>query len=439
MKVTVIGLGNVGTVAAAGFALSGHQVLATDVDLHKIQALRDRGYCGPEPELRERIAAAMEGGNIRFRHSDEVAEELGDVALVAVGTPSGEGYSVELGQVKGAVTWVRKRASSGLVLAMKSTVPPGAGARILERELRGTGICYAANPEFLRVGQAVRDWDSPDRIVIGTAPGDSRSLEIMRSLYEGIDSPVLAADITTAEMIKYASNAFLATRISFINEIAAICDQVGASIDDVSEGLAMDSRTGAGIFAGAGYGGPCLPKDTGALLNLARQTGASADLLQAVVDVNQRQWQLPLRALRDRFGDRLKGLKVAVLGLAFKPGTGDLTEAPAVKLALALAEEGAELTAYDPYFRSGGNEALPVAMRVAPDVLTATAGTQAAAVMTEWGEIVEADWGAANWLMAPPRFIFDGRNALDQKAMKSMGFEYVGVGRGSMPHGSSGR
>ena len=438
MKVTVIGLGNVGTVAAAGFALSGHQVLATDVDLHKIQGLRDRGYCGPEPELSQRMAAAIQGGNIHFLHSDEVAEELGDVALVAVGTPPGEGYSVELGQVAAAVSWVRKRAPSGLVLAMKSTVPPGAGARILERELQGTGIGYAANPEFLRVGQAVRDWDSPDRVVIGVAPGDSRSLEIMRSLYDGIDSPVLATDITTAEMIKYASNAFLATRISFINEIAAICDRVGASIDDVSEGLAMDSRTGARIFAGAGYGGPCLPKDTGALLNLARRTGASADLLQAVVGVNQRQWRLPLRALKDRFGDRLNGLKVAVLGLAFKPETGDLTEAPAVKLALALAEEGAEVTAYDPYFRSCGNEALPVAMRVAPDALTATTGTQAVVVMTEWGEIVEADWATAKRLMTPPWFIFDGRNTLDHKAMKSMGFEYVGVGRGSMPHGASG-
>ena len=215
MKVTVIGLGNVGTVAAAGFALSGHQVLATDVDLHKIQALRDRGYCGPEPELRERIAAAMEGGNIRFRHSDEVAEELGDVAVVVVGTPPGEGYSVDLGQVEAAVSWVRKRAPRGLVLAMKSTVPPGAGARILERELRGTGICYAANPEFLRVGQAVRDWDYPDRIVIGTAPGDSRSLEIMRSLYEGIDSPVLTTNITTGFAQKCVFNSDLLCKFYF--------------------------------------------------------------------------------------------------------------------------------------------------------------------------------------------------------------------------------
>ena len=427
-----------GTVAAAGLALSGHQVLATDVDLHKIQGLRDRGYYGPEPELRERMMTAIAGGNIRFLHCDEVEEELGDVALVAVGTPPGEGYSVELGQVEAAVSWVRKRAPSGLVLAMKSTVPPGTGSRILERELRGAGIGYAANPEFLRVGQAVRDWDCPDRIVIGTTPGDSRSLDAVRGLYSNIDAAMLCTDITTAEMIKYASNAFLSTRISFINEIASICDQVGASIGDVSEGLALDSRTGARIFAGVGYGGPCLPKDIGALEYLARQAGDGSDLLRAVIDVNERQWRLPLRALQDRFGGGLNGLKVAVLGLAFKPGTRDLTEAPAVKLALALAEKGAELTAYDPNFRNAGNPALPVAMWVAPDAVTAATGAQAAVVMTEWDEIVEADWAAAKRLMAPPRFVFDGRNALDPKAMKLMGFEYVGVGRDSMSQGSSG-
>ena len=195
----------------------------------------------------------MESGNLRFRHS----EELGEVALVAVGTPPGEGYSVELKQVEKAIGWVKGRAASGLVLAMKSTVPPGTGRRILERDLCGTGIGYAANPEFLRVGQAVRDWDSPDRIVIGTTPGDISSFEIMRSLYNGIDSPVLATDITTAEMIKYASNAFLATRISFINEIAAICETLGASVDGVSRGLALDSRTGARIPGSATEGRAC--------------------------------------------------------------------------------------------------------------------------------------------------------------------------------------
>ena len=237
---------------------------------------------------------------------------------------------------------------------MKSTVPPGTGHAILQEELLGAGIGYAANPEFLRAGQALADWDCPDRIVIGTEPGDTLSLEVARRLYNNINAPILATDITTAEMIKYASNAFLATRISFMNEIAAICDSVGASIDGVSEGLALDSRSGARIFAGVGYGGPCLPKDIGALGYLAQTTGAGSNLLRAIIDVNERQRQLPLHALRERFGGGLHGLKVAILGLSFKPGTGDLTEAPGAKLARALAEEGSQLAVYDP--SAGGGE-----------------------------------------------------------------------------------
>ena len=193
----------------------------------------------------------------------------------------------------------------------------------------------------------------------------------------------------------------------------------------------MDSRSGARIFAGVGYGGPCLPKDIGTLGYLAQTTGAGSGLLRAVIDVNERQWQLPLRALRGRFGGSLRGLKIAILGLSFKPGTGDLTEAPAVKLARYLFEEGAQLTAYDPSIRDGKNASLIGVVRVATDVLTATAGSQAAVVMTEWGEIVEADWAAVSRVMASPKFIFDGRNALDQVIIRAAGFEYAGVGCGA--------
>ena len=433
MKVTVIGLGPVGTVAAVCLAASGHEVLATDVDPVKVQALGSGVYDGFEPGLADRLRAALTAGNIRFRHCDDVDGNLGDVALIAVGTPPGEGYVPELGQVQAAVRWVLQRANGNLVVAMKSTVPPGMGHTILQNELHGTGIGFAANPEFLRAGQAVTDWDRSDRIVIGTEPGDTRSLDAVRLLYSAIDAPVLATDITTAEMIKYASNAFLATRISFMNEIAAICNRVGASIDDVSEGLALDSRSGAKIFAGIGYGGPCLPKDIGALEHIAQQAGIGSELLRAVIGVNERQWQLPLRVLRDRFGGNLNGMRLAILGLAFKPGTGDLTEAPAVKLACALAVEGARLTVYDPGVRSGENALLPDGVRVATDVLTATAGSQAAVVMTQWPEAAEEDWAAVSRDMLPPRFVFDGRNALDPMTMREAGFEYVGVGRGVKP------
>ena len=432
MKVTVIGLGPVGTVSAAGLALSGHDVLATDIDPLKVRALRAGRYGGCEPGLADRLKSALQCGNIRFRHCNEVEEDLGQVALIAVGTPPGEGYAPELGQVHAAIRWVRERSSGNLVVAMKSTVPPGTGQRIHQHHLSGTGIGYAANPEFLRAGQAVTDWDRPDRIVIGTAPGDTRSLGAVRRLYDGIDARVVATDITTAEMIKYASNAFLATRISFMNEIAAICDQVGASIDGVSEGLSLDSRSGSRIFAGVGYGGPCLPKDVRALEQLVPQSVHGSELLRAVINVNERQWQLPLRALRDRFGDSLQGLKIAILGLTFKPGTGDLTEAPAVKLAHALAAEGAQLTAYDPSVRNGEVAVLPVNVQIAPDVSAATSRAQAVVVITEWSEIVGADWVAISHGMAPPRFVFDGSNALDPVNMRAAGFEYVGVGRGPL-------
>ena len=427
-----------GIVAATGFARSGHEVLAIDVDPFKVQAL-GAGECGRfEPGLMDRLKDTLKAGSIKFMHCDEVDGNLGGVALIAVGTPAGNGYAPDLSQVRAAIRWVKERSDGNLVMAMKSTVPPGTGHGILQNELLGNGIGYAANPEFLRAGQALADWDSPDRIVIGAEPGDTRSLEVARHLYSSIDAPVLATDITTAEMIKYASNAFLATRISFVNEIAAICDSVGASIDDVSEGLALDSRSGARIFAGVGYGGPCLPKDVGALDQLARTTGVDSDLLRAVIDVNERQWQLPLHALRERFEGNLHGLKVAILGLTFKPGTGDLTEAPAVKLARSLFEEGAQLTAYDPSVRDGENASLPGVLRVAADVLTATVGSQAAVVMTEWGEIVEADWTTVSRNMASPKFIFDGRNALDQVIIRAAGFEYAAVGRASAPKESLG-
>ena len=427
-----------GIVSATGFARSGHEVLATDVDHFRVQAL-GAGECGRfEPGLMDRLKDTLKAGSIKFMHCDEVDGNLGGVALIAVGTPAGDGYAPDLSQVRAAIRWVKERSDGNLVMAMKSTVPPGTGRAILQDELLGTSIGYAANPEFLRAGQALADWDCPDRIIIGTEPGDTLSLEVVRRLYNNIKAPVLATDSTTAEMIKYASNAFLATRISFVNEIAAICDSVGASIDDVSEGLALDSRSGARIFAGVGYGGPCLPKDVGALEQLARTTDVDSDLLRAVIDVNERQWQLPLHALRERFEGNLHGLKVAILGLTFKPGTGDLTEAPAVKLARSLFEEGAQLTAYDPSVGDDKNAPLPGVVRVATDVLTATTGSQAAVVMTEWKEIIEADWALVSRNMASPKFIFDGRNALDQVIIRAAGFEYVGVGRASAPKESLG-
>ena len=315
---------------------------------------------------------------------------------------------------------------------MKSTVPPGTGRGIVRRlRLGGNGaLGYVSNPEFLREGRALADWRAPDRIVIGAADGDARSVEIVKRMHAGAQAPFLVTDVTSAEMIKYASNAFLATRISFINEMASLCDMSGASIDAVSEGLAMDARTGGRIYAGVGYGGSCFPKDVRALDHLALTGGASVELLRSVIAVNNRQRMMPLYALRSRFGGDLTDVRVATLGLAFKPGTDDVRDAPAVDLIRALTDEGASASAYDPRAMDAAAARLPRAVRLAETPEDAATNANAIALMTEWDEITGADWSKIARRMKPPKLIYDGRNALNAAEMRGLGFEYVGVGRG---------
>ena len=429
LKITVVGLGRVGTVVAAGLAAAGHEVLGVDID-HGVVTTLSRG--SPpfyEPGLADRIAQALLTGRLRPLHRDVVMEDLGEVAVIAVGTPPRREPAPELKQVRDAVSWVRSVKPRDLVIAMKSTVPPGTGLGLVEAELSGTGIGYVANPEFLREGQAIRDWDYPDRIVIGVAPNDDRSADAVRRMYAGIDTPFLVTDVTSAEMVKYANNAFLATRISFINEIAALCDLFGASIDAVAEGLAMDSRTGSRVHAGVGYGGSCLPKDIQALAQLALVGGVKTHLLRAVASVNDQQRLLPLRALRERFNGRLAGLRIGVLGLAFKPGTDDVRDAPALELIRALAAEAAEVAVFDPQASGHAKGQLPSSTQLVDGLEEAAEGAQALCLVTEWEEIVRADWQAVASRMVPPRFVFDGRNALAPREMRRLGFEYVGVGR----------
>lgn len=429
MKITVVGLGRVGAVAASGLALAGHDVLGVDIDHDRVAVLREGNPSYYEPGIAERMAVVLQEGFLRVLHRDGVADDLGEVAVVTVGTPQVGQCAAELNQVREAISWVKHKRPRELVIAMKSTVPPGTGLELMSKELSGTGIGYVSNPEFLREGQAIRDWDCPDRVVIGAAPEGVRSVETVMRMYAGINAPVLVTDITSAEMVKYASNAFLATRISFINEIAALCDTLGASIDDVSQGLAMDSRTGSRIHAGVGYGGSCLPKDVEMLYRLASAGGAESEVLRAASEVNSRQRHLPLRSLRERFNSRLAGVEVAVLGLAFKPDTDDVRDAPALDLIRALIAEGAKVRAFDPEAGGLAKEQLPSLAQVVDGVEEATAGAQAMCLVTEWDEIVGADWTAVARRMVPPRFVFDGRNALDPHEMRRLGFEYVGIGR----------
>ncbi len=440
MKITVIGLGYVGMVAASGLAWAGHTVLGVDIDRSRVDLLQSGKVPIYEPGLEEKVGWGVGQGNLWFLHRDEVDEAPGDVALIAVGTPQTASGSADLQQVRAALAWTKaqqgRAGSRDVVVVMKSTVPPGTGQRILDKELKGPGISYVSNPEFLREGSAVEDWQAPNRIVIGSQPGDEGSIAVVKKMHHGIHAPYILTDITSAEMIKYASNAFMATRISFINEIASLCERVGASIDSVSEGLAMDARSGGRIYAGVGYGGSCFPKDVRALDYLALTTGADVQLLRSVINVNNKQRLLPLYALRDRFKGDIDGLKVGVLGLSFKPGTDDIRDAPSLDLIRALLEEGVEVRAFDPRASEKARRQLPGPVQIADDPVQAASGTQAVVLLTEWGQIVNADWGEISRRMRAPRFVFDGRNALDAHRMTQLGFEYVGIGRGPVTEGT---
>ena len=429
MKVSVIGLGYVGSVAAAGLASAGHDVLGVDVDWAKIDAYRGGRIPFYEPGLGDLINEACRRDKLRFLLADEVSEPLGDAIIITTGTPMNESGSVNLDAVKSALSWIKGRHHEGSVIVVKSTVPPGTGIRFLETILADSPSCYVCNPEFLREGQAVEDWFNPDRIVVGVERAGC--LPVVKELFQGIEAPYVVTDITSAEMTKYAANAYLATKISFINEIAALCDRLGATIDDVTKGISLDPRIGPSFLkAGVGYGGSCFPKDTRALDDLALNNGHNFELLRSVINVNNRQRLLPLYALRERFG-RLLDVNVAVLGLAFKPNTDDVRESPAIDLIRVLAEEGANVRAYDPKALIPSLKVVPKSVSLATDLYDCTQDAQATVLMTEWPEIVGADWERIASITRLPRFLFDGRNALDPSRMQNLGFQYRGVGRGA--------
>lgn len=427
MKISVIGLGYVGSVASAGLAAAGHEVLGIDVDAEKVRAYSSCNIPIFEPELADLIHDGLGQNKLRFVHADEVTGPLGDVILVATGTPAGEFGGADLTQVESALSWIVSTQPRGGVIVMKSTVPPGSGERLQNTVLRDSNHKYLSNPEFLREGEAVHDWFHPDRIVIGA--GDDSAVAVIKDMYRNFEAPYVVTDVTSAEMIKYASNAFLATKISFINEIAVLCDRLGATIDEVVKGIALDSRIGSSFLrAGVGYGGSCFPKDVRALDQLANTYNYNFELLRAVITVNNRQRLLPLHALRERFG-RLTGVEIGVLGLAFKPNTDDVREAPSLDLIGVLSSDGAQVRAYDPKANIAGAKVLPDSVRVMDDLLECANEVHALVLMTEWPEIVEADWKEIARCMREPRFLFDGRNALDPVRMMRLGFEYQGIGR----------
>ncbi|MBC7109252.1 MAG: UDP-glucose/GDP-mannose dehydrogenase family protein [Methanomassiliicoccales archaeon] len=427
MNITVVGLGYVGAVAVGVLANAGHNVVGIDVDKNRVASFQ-QGVCPfYEPGLSELILKGLQAGRIRFNHVNDMIENLGEIILIAVGTPAQPYGGIDLSQVYSAIRWIKAQNPGEAVIVMKSTVPPGTGLRLLAEELSGTNLRYISNPEFLRQGQAVQDWMHPHRIVIGGR--DEAAVSLVKKMYAGIQAPFLITDITTAEMIKYAANAFLATKISFINEIANICEKVGANIDDVSRGIGLDPRIGLSYLnAGLGYGGSCLPKDTRALEFLALVKGLNVELIRAVINVNNRQRLLPIQALQETFRS-LKKVKVALLGLAFKPNTDDVREAPALDIARLLVELGADVRAYDPKAMESARRLIPEGIELCSSALEALKGAQALILATEWQELLDLPWKKVRDLMIEPRFVFDGRNALDGHALMKLGFNYRGVGR----------
>jgi len=427
MHISVIGLGYVGSVTAIALAKAGYDITGIDIDENIVSSFKKGNLPIYEPGLEKLLDEAIKEQKIRFATLEEV-DEIGEIVFICVGTPSLQNGSVDLSYIRKSIKWVLERTSGPATIVVKSTVPPGTGKKLIRQYLSDTRLSYISNPEFLREGMAVEDWLHPDRIVIGGE--DKESIERIKSLYSSIDAPVVITDITTAEMIKYAANSALAIKISFINEIANLCDILGADIDDVARGLSLDPRIGSGFLrAGLGYGGSCFPKDVRALDFLANSNGYSLELIRSAIIANNRQKFIPVKTLKRRFYD-LWNVPVSILGLTFKPNTDDIREAPSIDIMNALLEEGADITAYDPKGIEKIRRIFGERIRYAKSPIEAINGTKAVILVTEWEEFVRLDWQEAFKRMQEPKIVIDGRNALDYKLLKSIGFEYYGIGRG---------
>ncbi len=422
MRIAVFGAGYVGLVTGACFADLGHDVVIRDVVAEKIDTLRR----GEVPIHEESLQELLDRNRDRVRFTTEVAEAVEDaeVVYVAVGTPPTYSGDADLSAVWTVVDEL-PRVGRRIVIAMKSTVPVGTGQAVRHRlDEKGLGdVGYVSNPEFTAEGTAVADFLHPDRIVIGAfedADGD-----VVERIHAGIDAPVVRCDVASAEMVKLAANAALVTRISFINEIANVCEATGADVLTVAKGIGLDHRIGpAFLRAGIGYGGSCFPKDSLALKQLAANSGYNFQLLNAVIEVNELQKRRVVGKLERRL-DSLRGKKVALLGLAFKPGTDDMREAPSLVLAGRLLAEGAQVSAWDPV--ADGQMHLD-GVEVADSALAALEGADAAVVVTEWPELRELDWAEVHSRMRG-NVVVDGRNLLDADEMRSLGFAYEGIGR----------
>jgi UDPglucose 6-dehydrogenase len=418
----VIGVGWVGLITAACFAELGHRVIARDIVADKVESLSRAEPTIHEPGLEDLLARNRD--RILFTTEMEAVLAEARLLLVCVDTPPTYSGDADLSRVRSVVEDLP--AGGDHVLVMKSTVPAGTGTAI-RRQL--PELAYVSCPEFLKEGSAVEDFMHPDRVVIGAEPEHRDAAAAVEELYRPLGGEIVHTDVASAEMIKLASNAFLATKISFINEIANVCEELGADVAEVARGMGLDERIGPSFLrAGIGYGGSCFPKDVSALKQLAGNTGYHFQLLTAVIEVNELQKRRVIGKLQKHLGS-LVGKRIALLGLAFKPDTDDMREASSLVLAARLQGEGAEVTAYDPVAEDAAAQLLQT-VEMRHSALDALDGADAAVLVTEWPEFAELDWAVAAERMARPLLI-DGRNFLDPERLREAGFRYEGIGRAS--------
>ena len=428
-RVAVIGAGYVGLTTAACLADLGNDVTVVDIDEAKVAMLKRRQVPIYEPGMNELVDRNSRAGRLRFTTSYLDAVPGAEYAIIAVSTPEGEGGEADLSYVEAAATSIAATMDGPLVVVNKSTVPPLTGdmvSNVIARRQTEHRASVVSNPEFLREGSAIQDFMHPDRVVVGSH--DREAAEKVARLYAPLEAPVLITpNIYTAEMVKYASNAFLATRISFINEIARISERVGADAKLVAEGMGLDKRIGPSFLdAGIGYGGSCFPKDVAALAAVAEGFAYHPELLHAVMDINRDQRMLVIDKLRETL-EELPGRVIGLLGLAFKPNTDDMREAPSIEIAKVLLAAGAEVRAYDPAAVERARMILPD-VEYLKDAYQVAAGADAIVLVTEWNEFRQLDMARVKQLMRHS-VVIDGRNIYDPDAMRNLGFTYRGIGR----------
>ncbi len=422
MQVAVIGAGYVGLVTASGLAYLGHTVRAGESDPDKLEALQSGTVPFYEVGLEALVAGGLANKLLSFHADNKEAVEGAHVVFIALPTPEGEEGSADTSYIEEALSDFGPSLSPGTVVAMKSTVPVGSVARFQEQlDELGVEVTVVSNPEFLREGSAVADFQHPDRIVIGSR--NQEAAEVMMELYQALQAPVVVTDPQSSEMIKYASNAYLATRITFANAIANVSEAVGADVQDVLLGMGYDRRVGHHFLnPGPGFGGSCFPKDTRALVAIADGAGYDFSLLRGVIEVNELQRHRVVDKVRAAVGGDLDGKTIGMWGLSFKAGTDDIRESPAVFLAEELMADGADVQAYDP------QATWVEGVRRVDDPIDAAKGADLLLIATEWPEFQSVDLVAVREALAEPRIV-DARNMLDPDAVRNLGMEYEGIGR----------